>query len=138
MSLRARYLLLRLCGHTLTLAPVIWETLAVLPYGSTDGVLASLRLTLSAAVIISVVCLCLLKNLLKERFRTPSPWSIACASFLMTAASRVIADKLFYITLAWALGSLAALVPYTLARRAVRGARTSCGGGHTEKEGAEG
>lgn len=135
MSTGVKYLLLRSCGHALTLLPVVYETVNVLPYGKTDGVLASLRLTLSAAVIISVVVLCLVRNLIKERLHTPSPWSVACASFLMTAASRVIADKLFYITLAWALGSLAALVPYALARRVIRDRCVPRRDGETADEG---
>ena len=117
-----KYWILRLLGHGLVLIPVIFETVTSLPYDSADGVLDKLKLTCSAAVIIAVVSFCLIKNLLKERIRTPAPWALACVSFLITAASRVVADKLFYITLAWALGSLLALIPYKAADRIKKGA----------------
>lgn len=117
MSVSVKYLILRLCGHTLSVLPAVLETLAVLPYGETGGVLEALKLTASGAVIIGAVVFCLLKNVLKEKFKTPSPWAIACGAFLVSAAARVIADKLFYITLAWALGSLAAIIPYHLANK---------------------
>ena len=122
MSDRLKYLILRLCGHSLSVMPAVLETLAVLPYGETGGVLDTLKLTVSGAVIIGAVVLCLLKNVLKERLKTPSPWAIACGAFLVTAAARVVADKLFYITLAWALGSLLALVPYRFANKMREGA----------------
>lgn len=117
MSNVMKYILLRCLGHALVLAPVIFETVSVLPYGKSSGSLATLKLTFSAAVIIAAIVLCLLRNILSERLKTPAPWAIACSSFLITAATRVVADKLFYITLAWALGSLAALIPYAVAER---------------------
>ena len=117
MSERMKYLFLRLLGHCFVLIPVILETLSVLPYNKADSFLDKMKVTGSAAVIIAIVTFCLLKNVLKERIKTPAPWLISCASFLFVAASRVISDKLFYITLAWALGSIASLIPYTLAKR---------------------
>ena len=120
MSNAIKYWVLRLLGHSLALAPVIYETLAVLPYGEADSFLDKLKLTGSAAVVIAFVCFCLFKNVLKERIKSPSPWMVACASFIVTAAMRAISDKLMYITLAWALGSLVALIPYALADRLYR------------------
>lgn len=117
MSNAMKYVLLRSMGHALVLVPVVFETVSVLPYGKSEGLLATLKLTCSAALIIAAIALCLLRNILSERLKTPAPWAIACSSFLITAATRVVADKLFYITLAWALGSLAALVPYAFAER---------------------
>ena len=122
MSIRLKYLLLRLCGHCLSVLPAVFETFAVLPYGETGGILDTLKLTASGAIMIGVVVFCLFSNVLKEKFKTPSPWSIACGAFLVTAAARVVADKLFYITLAWALGSLAALMPYHFANKLKEGA----------------
>lgn len=121
MSVKLKYLLLRLLGHSLSVFPAVLETVAVLPYGETGGALDVLKLTASGAVIIGAVVFCLLKNVLKERFQTPSPWAIACGAFLVSAAARVVADKLFYITLAWALGSLIALIPYHLAGKLTEG-----------------
>lgn len=117
MNERMKYLFFRLLGHAFALVPVICETLSVLPYGKSDGFLHKLQLTASAAVIIGIVSFALLKNVLKERIKAPAPWLLACCSFLFVAASRVVADKLFYITLAWALGSLASLIPYAIAKR---------------------
>ena len=112
-----KYLFLRLLGHACVLAPVIVETLSVLPYREAESFLDRVKMTGSAAVIIGIVVFCLLKNVLKERIKSPAPWVLACGSFVFVAASQVIADKLFYITLAWALGSLAALIPYAIAKR---------------------
>ena len=120
MSKALKYWLLRLIGHFFALAPVIYETLAVLPYGETDSFLDKLKLTGSAAAVIALVCFCLFRNVLKERIKAPSPWMVACGSFVVTAALRAVSDKLIYITLAWALGSIAALVPYALADRLYR------------------
>ena len=117
MNATLKYLILRLLGHALSVVPAVLETVAVLPYGQTYGVLEKVRLTASGAVIISVVVFCLRKNLLKEKIKSPSPCLVACIAFIVTAAARVIADKLFYISLAWALGSLAALIPYYIAER---------------------
>ena len=117
MNASVKHLFLRFCGHGLSVLPAVLETIAVLPYGGTGGALEALKLTASGAVIIGAIVFCLLKNVLKEKFKTPSPWAIACGAFLVSAAARVIADKLFYITLAWALGSLAALVPYHFANK---------------------
>ena len=122
MSTKLKYLVLRLFGHTLSVFPAVMETVAVLPYGDAGGALDVLKLTASGAVIIGAVVFCLLKNVLKERLQTPSPWEIACGAFLVTAAARVVADKLFYITLAWALGSLIALIPYHFANKLKEGA----------------
>ena len=110
-------LLLRLLGHSLVIAPVVFETLSVLPYHESSGILDKLRLTGAAAVVIAVVVFTLLRNVMKERIKAPAPWMLACGSFLTVAACQVIADKLFYITLAWALGSLASLIPYALAKK---------------------
>lgn len=112
-----KYLFFRLLGHACVLAPVIVETLSVLPYREAESFLDRAKMTGSAAVIIGIVVFCLLKNVLKERIKSPAPWVLACGSFVFVAASQVIADKLFYITLAWALGSLAALIPYAIAKR---------------------
>lgn len=120
MSNVLKYWLFRFIGHAFALVPVICETLSVLPYCRTEGILAALKLTCSAALIISVAVFCLLKNILKERVKSPSPCLVACVSFLLTAASQVIAEKLFYITLAWAIGSLTALIPYEIAARIKR------------------
>ena len=117
MNSRAKYLFFRLLGHACAVLPAICETLSVLPYGETDGFLDRVKLTGSAAIVIGIICFALLKNVLKERIKAPAPWMLACGSFLFVAASRVISDKLFYITLAWALGSLASLVPYAIAKR---------------------
>ena len=117
MSRVLKCLLLRLTGHSLVLVPVIVETLSVLPYGSADTVLDRLKITCSAAVVIGLVVFVLLRNVLKERIKAPAPWMLACGSFLFVAASQVISEKLFYITLAWALGSLASLVPYAIAKK---------------------
>lgn len=116
MSKVAKYWLCRLLGHALVVVPVICETLIALPYRDA-GVLDRLKISGSALVVIAVVIFTLLKNILKERLKTPAPWMLACASFFVTAATKVIADKLFYITLAWALGSLAALIPYSIANK---------------------
>lgn len=121
MTAWMKYIFLRLLGHACVLVPVIYETLSVLPYKEAETFLDKAKLTGSAAVIIGIVVFCLLKNLLKERIKSPAPWALACMAFLVTAASQVIADKLFYITLAWALGSLVALIPYSAAKRMERG-----------------
>lgn len=125
MSGLAKYLTFRLLGHACVLVPVIAETLSVLPYSESDTFLDRVKVTGAAAVIIGIVVLCLLKNVLKERIKSPAPWMLACTSFLFVAASRVVADKLFYITLAWALGSLASLIPYAVAKRIEDGFDTS-------------
>ena len=117
MSRVMKCLLLRLLGHSLALAPVIVETLSVLPYDEAESFLDRAKLTGSAAVVIGLVVFVLLRNVLKERIKAPAPWMLACGSFLFVAASQVISEKLFYITLAWALGSLASLVPYAIAKR---------------------
>ena len=117
MSRVMKCLFLRLLGHSLAIVPVIVETLSVLPYSEAETALDRMKLTGSAAVVIGLVVLCLFKNVLKERIKAPAPWMLACGSFIFVAASQVIAEKLFYITLAWALGSLASLIPYALARR---------------------
>ena len=111
------YWILRFLGHALSIVPAVIETVAILPYGETGGLLDRLRLTASAAVIIGVIALSLLKNILRERIKTPAPWMLACGAFLFTAAARVVSDKLFYITFAWALGTLLALIPYSIAAR---------------------
>ena len=110
-------ILLRLLGHSFVLIPVIAETLSVLPYSEAETFLDRAKMTGSAAVVIGLVVFVLLRNVLKERIKAPAPWMLACGSFLFVCASQVIADKLFYITLAWALGSLASLIPYAIARR---------------------
>ena len=121
MSRVMKCLFLRLLGHGFVLVPVIVETLSVLPYSEAETALDRVKLTGSAAVVIGLVIFCLLKNVLKERIKAPAPWMLACGSFIFVAASQVIAEKLFYITLAWALGSLASLVPYALARKIEEG-----------------
>lgn len=121
MTAWMKYLFLRLLGHACVLVPVIFETLSVLPYKEAESFLDKAKMTGSAAVIIGIVVFCLLKNVLKERIKSPAPWMLACGSFVFVAASQVIADKLFYITLAWALGSLVALIPYSAAKRMERG-----------------
>ena len=117
MSRVMKCLFLRLLGHSLALAPVIVETLSVLPYDEAESFLDRAKLTGSAAVVIGIVTFVLLRNVLKERIKAPAPWMLACGSFIFVAASQVISEQLFYITLAWALGSLASLIPYALARR---------------------
>ena len=112
-----KYLFFRFLGHACALVPVIWETLCVLKYSEAETALDRLRLSGAAAVVIAVVVFCLLKNVLKERIKAPAPWMLSCLVFLFVAASQVIADKLFYITLAWALGSLVSLIPYAIAKR---------------------
>ena len=121
MSRVMKCLFLRLLGHSFVLVPVIVETLSVLPYSEAETFFDRVKLTGSAAVVIGLVVFCLLKNVLKERIKAPAPWMLACGSFLFVAASQVIAEKLFYITLAWALGSLASLVPYGIARKIEEG-----------------
>jgi len=112
-----KYLFFRFLGHACALVPVIWETVSVLRYTEAESPLDRLRLSGAAAVVIGAVVFCLLKNVLKERIKAPAPWLMSCIVFLFVAASRVIADKLFYITLAWALGSLVSLIPYAIAKR---------------------
>lgn len=116
MSKVVKYWLCRFLGHALVVVPVICETLIALPYRDA-GLLDRLKITGSALVVIAVVIFTLLKNVLKERLKTPAPWMVACTCFLLTAAAKVLSDKLFYITLAWALGSLAALIPYSIANK---------------------
>ena len=116
MSKVAKYWLYRLLGHALVVVPVIVETLIALPYRSV-GLLDKLKITGSALVVIVVVIFTLVKNILKGWLKTPAPWMIACRAFLLTAAEKVLSDKLFYITLAWALGSIAAIIPYSISNK---------------------
>ena len=62
-----KYLFFRFLGHACAIVPVICETICVLPYNEAGTFLDKIKITASAAVIISIVVFCLLKNVLKEK-----------------------------------------------------------------------